>query len=109
MERPRPEGGVSETFLPSIEISPEVKSSRPAIRRSNVDLPQPEGPTKTMNSPFLMSRLAPGMMTTSPKALRTFLRVISPILLHRSECEAAYELLLREPAQDQDGRDRHGR
>jgi hypothetical protein len=33
--------------LPSISISPPVTSSSPAIRRSSVDLPQPEGPTKT--------------------------------------------------------------
>ena len=32
---------------PSIRRSPEVISSRPAIIRSSVDLPQPEGPTKT--------------------------------------------------------------
>ena len=30
---------------------PEVTSSRPAISRSSVDLPQPDGPTKTQNSP----------------------------------------------------------
>jgi hypothetical protein len=32
--------------LPSA-ISPPVMSSSPAIRRRSVDLPQPEGPTKT--------------------------------------------------------------
>ena len=32
-------------------ISPDVISSRPATMRSSVDLPQPEGPTMTMNSP----------------------------------------------------------
>ncbi|MNU10357.1 hypothetical protein D3C72_2574610 [compost metagenome] len=31
---------------------PEVTSSRPAMMRSSVDFPQPEGPTKTTNSPF---------------------------------------------------------
>ena len=40
-------------------ISPEVMSSSPAIRRSRVDLPQPDGPTKTTNSLFLISRLTP--------------------------------------------------
>ena len=33
--------------------SPAVMSSRPAISRSSVDFPQPEGPTKTTNSPSL--------------------------------------------------------
>src|SRR4051812_39233284 len=32
-------------------MSPEVMSSRPTIIRSNVDLPQPDGPTRIMNSP----------------------------------------------------------
>ena len=34
-----------------IEIVPSVISSRPAIIRSSVDFPQPDGPTSTMNSP----------------------------------------------------------
>ena len=33
--------------LPSISRSPAVISSSPAIMRSSVDLPQPDGPTKT--------------------------------------------------------------
>ena len=36
---------------PSMAIVPSVTSSRPAIIRSSVDLPQPDGPTKTQNSP----------------------------------------------------------
>ena len=39
---------------------------RPEIILSSVDLPQPEGPTKTTNSPCLMSRLTPRMMSTLP-------------------------------------------
>ncbi|MDT4879433.1 hypothetical protein D3C80_1955100 [compost metagenome] len=50
-------GGSSLTRWPSISRSPELMSSRPAISRSRVDLPQPEGPTKTTNSPSSMSRL----------------------------------------------------
>ncbi len=38
-----------------IVISPEVMLSSPATMRSNVDLPQPEGPRMTMNSPSLIS------------------------------------------------------
>ncbi len=37
---------------PSIESSPEVMRSSPAIIRRMVDLPHPEGPSRTMNSPF---------------------------------------------------------
>jgi hypothetical protein len=36
---------------------PPVISSSPAMDRSAVDLPQPDGPTNTMNSPSAMSRL----------------------------------------------------
>ena len=34
-----------------MQTSPAVISSSPAIMRSSVDLPQPDGPTKTTNSP----------------------------------------------------------
>ncbi len=36
--------------------------------RSSVDLPQPEGPTSTTNSPSEMSKLMPWMILTLPKA-----------------------------------------
>ncbi len=39
------------TTKPPIESDPDVMSSRPANIRSAVVLPQPEGPTRTMNSP----------------------------------------------------------
>ena len=38
------------TMRPSMAIVPPLISSSPAIIRSVVDLPQPEGPTRTMNS-----------------------------------------------------------
>src|SRR5688572_1903356 len=37
--------------LPPASTSPLVGSSNPAIRLSAVDLPQPEGPSSTKNSP----------------------------------------------------------
>ena len=43
-------GGTSLTTLSSMRISPAVTASRPAIMRKVVVLPQPDGPTKTMNS-----------------------------------------------------------
>ena len=43
-------GGTSLTTWSSMAISPSVMSSRPAIMRSVVDLPQPDGPTSTTNS-----------------------------------------------------------
>src|SRR5689334_13378509 len=38
-------------------MSPSVMSSRPTIIRSSVDFPQPEGPTRIMNSPSATSML----------------------------------------------------
>jgi hypothetical protein len=52
--------------LPSISSVPEVMSSSPAIIRRSVDLPQPEGPTKTTNSPSAMSMSTPLMTSTAP-------------------------------------------
>ena len=39
------------TTWPPILSSPSVMSSRPATIRSAVDFPQPDGPTRIMNSP----------------------------------------------------------
>ena len=52
-------GGRSFTTRLPIVIVPAVMSSRPAMDRSAVDLPHPDGPTSTMNSPSLMFRLSP--------------------------------------------------
>src|SRR5213594_846245 len=49
-------GARSFTTLPSMLISPEVMSSRPATMRSVVVLPQPDGPTSTTNSWSWISR-----------------------------------------------------
>ena len=49
-------GGRSLTTSPPTLTVPEVMSSSPAIIRSALVLPQPEGPTKTTNSPSATSR-----------------------------------------------------
>ncbi|CSC43428.1 Uncharacterised protein [Vibrio cholerae] len=51
MPTPRLEGSTSFMRCSPIYKSPDVMSSKPAIQRSSVDLPQPEGPTNTTNSP----------------------------------------------------------
>src|SRR3954447_15375573 len=43
-------GALSETSDPPMRTSPSETSSRPASMRRAVDLPEPEGPTRTMNS-----------------------------------------------------------
>src|SRR5207248_2391622 len=48
-------GETSFTTRPPIERVPSEMSSRPATMRSAVVLPQPDGPTRTRNSPSWMS------------------------------------------------------
>ena len=72
-------GGVRLTRLPSIATSPEVASSRPAMMRRSVDLPQPEGPTKTQNSPSATERSTPLITSVAPKDLVTAVRVRAPM------------------------------
>ena len=59
-------GGSALTTRPSIAISPEVISSSPASIRSSVDLPQPDGPTSTTNSPSAMSIETPCSTSSAP-------------------------------------------
>ena len=47
------------TSSPSSRIRPEVGSSRPAIMRKVVVLPQPEGPSMTKNSPSSIVKVEP--------------------------------------------------
>src|SRR5919204_4035832 len=50
---------ISVTSRPPIRIAPSVTSSSPAMHRNSVVLPQPEGPTRTMNSPSSIVRSTP--------------------------------------------------
>ena len=59
-------GGRSLTIRSPMLMVPPVISSSPAMDRSAVDLPHPEGPTNTMNSPSVMSRLKSSMALTPP-------------------------------------------
>ena len=56
-------------------IVPSVTSSSPAIMRSRVDLPQPDGPTSTRNSPSAMSRSTASTARTPPS--KTFVTLSS--------------------------------
>src|SRR5690606_21562619 len=74
MAMPRFAAGTSFMRSPSIRRFPPVIGSSPAIIRSSVDFPQPEGPTKTTNSPGSTSRSTPCTTCTSPYFLKTFCR-----------------------------------
>src|ERR1700722_2108891 len=64
-------GGTLLTTRSPMRISPPVMFSSPAIMRSKVDLPQPDGPTRTTNSPSPIAMSTPWMTCTAPNALRT--------------------------------------
>src|SRR3954451_2655029 len=68
MARPRSLGSAHVTFFPPTQTSPPLKSSRPAIAFSSVDLPQPDGPRRTRNSPSSIVRFRSSNATTLPKA-----------------------------------------
>src|SRR6185312_8777764 len=69
MATPRARGGSSLTTLPPIKRSPLVCCSSPQMIRRNVVLPQPEGPSSTMNSPSGTVSEMPLTAGTSPNFL----------------------------------------
>src|SRR6202023_4432326 len=93
MAIPRCDAAVSFIRTPPIESSPSEIGSRPAIILSRVDLPQPDGPTKTTNSPLAICRSTPRMTSTAPKRFRTWLRdsvVISAIARWRGDASSLH-------------------
>src|SRR5512140_3027205 len=64
-------GAMSLTTRSPILSVPSATPSRPAIMPRLVVLPQPEGPTRTMNSPSWMARLRSFTATKSPKRFQT--------------------------------------
>src|SRR5882724_8855749 len=78
----RARGGRPVTMFPSITISPEVGRSSPAIMRINVVLPQPDGPSRTRNSPSLAMRSMPSTARTSSKSL--VMRRVSTMAMRES-------------------------
>ena len=99
MPMPRSFGSSQVTFLPLMKICPADTSSRPAMQLSRVDLPQPDGPSSTRNSPSPMSRLSVCSTATEPKFSDRFLtETLMPFefmrsALHRAGGDAAHEQL----------------
>ena len=60
--------GTSFTRRPSITSSPEVIASRPAIIRRVVDFPQPDGPSRIMNSPCSTASVTASTASAWPAA-----------------------------------------
>src|ERR671914_2014920 len=105
----RSRGPSSFTRSPPMIKSPSEISSRPAIIRSAVDFPQPDGPTRIMNSPSPISR-STALTASVPSGYRfvTFWSWISAIRtspLHRAGGEPGDDSLL-EQEDENDQRDR---
>src|SRR5215470_15963462 len=96
-------GGRSLTSSPPIKISPDVTSSRPAIIRSVVLLPQPEGPTSTTSSLSGISRLMPRTASTASKRLVTLRRLTSAMIsaFRRPGCQAGDVVVHQEGIDDE--------
>src|SRR5438045_5115695 len=64
-------GARSVTSRSPMEIVPAVTSSSPASIRRSVDLPQPDGPTSTRNSPSWISSETSSTAVTVPNDFRS--------------------------------------
>src|SRR4029450_13759982 len=87
-------------------MSPEVMSSRPTIIRNRVDFPQPDGPTRIMNSPSCTSTLT--SLTAgnpSPYFLTMFFMSMAAMrsTLHCAGGESGDDLSLEQQDDDDDG------
>src|SRR5690349_3752167 len=93
MPMPRSAGSRQVTFLPAIQTWPASMSRSPAIAFRRVDLPQPEGPSRTMNSPSWTSRSRSRRTLRWPKETPSFLTETCDIglALHRAGGDAAHE------------------
>lgn len=58
------------TSAPASSMVPAVGASKPAIIRSTVVLPEPDGPSIEKNSPSAISRSTPATASVLPKDLR---------------------------------------
>src|SRR3954451_6093106 len=98
-------GLTSFTTLSPTRTLPPLMSSRPAAIRSAVVLPQPEGPTRTMNSPSLTSRSS--LSTARVPSPNTFETCSNRTLAMRySLTPSAHEPALREHEHDRNRDDR---
>src|SRR5262245_16390581 len=108
MAMSRSRGRTSLTSRPSISIEPLSMSSSPAMVLRSVDLPQPEGPTSTANSPEDTLRSMPRSTSTGPKRLCSPWMVSSAMVLSplaRAHRDAAHQEALHGRHSDED---RHG-
>ena len=90
-------GGTLLTTRSPMRISPEVMFSSPAIMRSRVDLPQPDGPTSTTNSPSSIRTSTPWMTSIAPNAFLTSRIATDAMRSSRSVARPFADALARAP------------
>src|SRR5579883_484822 len=105
MAMSRFDGCKSLITSPSMRISPDEIVSSPAIVLSNVDLPQPDGPTSTRKPPFSSVRSMPLRISREPKRLRkeSISRNAMALSLHGAGHQAAHEVAAADDV-DEEGR-----
>jgi hypothetical protein len=69
MPKSRFVGGSAEMSRPACSTRPLVWMSRPAMARSSVVLPHPDGPRKQTNSPSLISSEMSSSAVNAPNVL----------------------------------------
>ena len=77
--------------LPPTETTPESGCSRPAIDRSVVDLPQPDGPSRVNNSPGSTLKLT----SLTAKTLARVRRLATSAPRERRFCRSPSNVLTR--------------
>ena len=82
----RADGGSPVTSRPPIRMTPASAVSRPAISRSVVDLPQPEGPSSTLSVPGSKANVMPSTACTLPPAVVQCLLTRSRAIADMREC-----------------------
>src|SRR5215475_10857235 len=113
-------GGRSLTSRSPMRSSPDEMVSRPATMRRAVDLPHPDGPTSTRNSPSSMLRsmsitaatpLGYTLVTFSivTAATATSSSIGAPSALHRAGQQAPDEVALEREEHGERQGDRHER
>src|SRR5689334_23113469 len=113
MPIPRSLGSDQVTFLSEIQISPSMISIRPAMAFRRVDLPQPDGPRRTTNSPRPTSRSSFSITLTAPNSIARSLiatDVCMSLSLDGASGDAAHEPASgEEVAQQRHGGGQNGR
>src|SRR4051794_9973372 len=101
-------GASSFMRRPAMMTSPDVARSSPAIIRSVVVLPQPDGPRRQTTSPAATVRSASFTAVKEPKFLVIFFKsIVDMSALHRAEGHAAQQVVLQEERHQDDRNEEH--